>query len=338
MKRYYDSPVLDINMVHNGQSLRNRYIAYFGTFGLVVFKTKQQLETIKRMTFFEETRFRNYIRKEHCTIIAINEQVKCRRASSKNGSFAFVVCNQHDDRKWYFNVASAAVLDKWIRLLVEKRRRRSPKRHRRDLSFQRTVPLRPHVADDDDESDDEEQDGHDDDEVADLPMMTPVRSNPKQRMYASPGTPPPSSSSSWTKRGRSPPTTGKIAMALQDDQSGSSGRSNVSSNGSPRRSSEITDFDIGSFGSNISSVVSDGYVSGHHHSNHTSPGPMTGNMTHLRPYDDNEASHSHSRSVQTSKGSIASAHSAVSSPSIKYRGGRVQSHLDHLDESLEQKY
>ena len=132
LKRYYDSPVLDIKMVHNGhyfngRSLRHRYIAYLDTYGLVAFKTKQQLERINRMTFFEERLFQQYIGKEHCTIIAINEHVRCSRAAScKYGSFTFIVSKQRVDRKWYFTVASASILDKWVRLLVDKPGRRLP--------------------------------------------------------------------------------------------------------------------------------------------------------------------------------------------------------------------
>merc|ERR1719249_614857 len=114
---------------------------------------------------------------------------------------------------------------------------------------------------------DEEEDGGDGEDVeevdedddfmdgTDVPLMTPIRSNPRQRQHQDTPPPPDYGKTRFsTKRSRSPPS------------------SNGSSNGSPRRSAEITEFD-GSFASNGSSAaVSDGYVSSHHHGHYASPG------------------------------------------------------------------
>eukprot|EP01083_Nonionella_stella_P063948 166217_1 len=116
LKIIYDSEVLNINISHSGQDLKRRHIAMYRDY-IVIFRDKQQLHSIKTMTFFSKTIFRDYARKQKCILIPLNANMKMRAASKNNGKYVFLVSNADGDRKWYFSVKTKAILKKWLNLL-----------------------------------------------------------------------------------------------------------------------------------------------------------------------------------------------------------------------------
>eukprot|EP00485_Elphidium_margaritaceum_P001693 CAMPEP_0202693150 /NCGR_PEP_ID=MMETSP1385-20130828/7347_1 /ASSEMBLY_ACC=CAM_ASM_000861 /TAXON_ID=933848 /ORGANISM="Elphidium margaritaceum" /LENGTH=797 /DNA_ID=CAMNT_0049348795 /DNA_START=19 /DNA_END=2412 /DNA_ORIENTATION=- len=111
LKKIYDSAVHNIFISHNQKNLASCYVAMYKDY-MVIFRNEEQFLSVVKMVFFNKRIFRDYVRKEQCTIIPINANVHVRKASKSHGKHAFVVSN--GDRKWYFTVASKTILEAWL--------------------------------------------------------------------------------------------------------------------------------------------------------------------------------------------------------------------------------
>lgn len=165
LQQLYQAEVEHIHIVHNGQQFENRHIAIYKDY-MVIFKSKQQLDTLATMTFFDKQIFRDYIRKEHCISIPINETTVVRKASRSHGKYAFLVSTTSSERRWYFAVSSKHTLSECLRVLRNNHQSSNAAKHRYTES-QSTSPI-PMVeqkdefvevhGDDDEEEEDLEED------------------------------------------------------------------------------------------------------------------------------------------------------------------------------------
>jgi len=111
-KIYFDSPC-HVEIVQTEQRLSNRYAALMKGW-LLIFYDKERLNDIRKMTFFSDTIFRNYIRGYgNCICIPLKNADVVQR---DRVSFKLTI----DDRCWYFNVMTIEILQKWLQLLTAK--------------------------------------------------------------------------------------------------------------------------------------------------------------------------------------------------------------------------
>ena len=117
LKIYFDSPC-NIHVIHMGQRLKDRYAALMKGW-LIVFRDKNKLNDIRKMTFFSDTIFRNYIRGySNCICIPLANAEVSQNFDSSYGRYSFEL--KIDSRCWYFDVKSGEIVSKWLNLLTMK--------------------------------------------------------------------------------------------------------------------------------------------------------------------------------------------------------------------------
>ena len=116
LKIYFDSPC-NVEILHNGQRLQDRYVALLKGW-LILFRDKRTLNAIRRMTFFSDTIFRDYVRKRNCQTIPLRNADIVRNFKSEYGQWSFEV--SIGDRCWYFAVGSLEILSQWLHLLTRR--------------------------------------------------------------------------------------------------------------------------------------------------------------------------------------------------------------------------
>ena len=136
LKPIYDSYAESINVEHNGHVLKQRFIALYPDY-MVILRDQKQLINMKQMVFFDKSSFRDFVRKGHMILIPVNEHIKIRKSSKKE---SFVISNKEGDRKWKINVGKADVLQTWMRLLFKNGRRlpvcKDRKKNRIDIEIE----------------------------------------------------------------------------------------------------------------------------------------------------------------------------------------------------------
>jgi len=116
LKIYFDSPC-NVEILHNGQRLRDRYVALLKGW-LILFRDKDTLNAVRRMTFFSDTIFRDYVRTQNCQTIPLRDAEIVRNFKSVYGQWSFEVAI--GDRCWYFGVDSLEILSQWLHLLTRR--------------------------------------------------------------------------------------------------------------------------------------------------------------------------------------------------------------------------
>ena len=106
------SPLQSVEMRHNGQRLRNRYIVAYPGY-LALFREKAHFEAVDRMQFFDEGIFRDFLKKQQCVLVPLATGL----VSARPGN-AFVVSDVQGDRKWLFGLHSKQSLSEWMRVLT----------------------------------------------------------------------------------------------------------------------------------------------------------------------------------------------------------------------------
>ena len=118
LKIYFDSPC-NVFIVHNGQRLRDRYVALLKGW-LILFRDKGTLNAVRSMTFFSDTIFRDYVRTQNCQTIPLRNAEIVRNFKSEYGQWSFEVAVGDGDRCWYFGVDSLEILSQWLHLLTRR--------------------------------------------------------------------------------------------------------------------------------------------------------------------------------------------------------------------------
>jgi len=116
LKIYFDSRC-NVFMVHNGQRLRDRYVALLKGW-IILFRDRERLDAIRRMTFFSDTIFRDYARTQNCQCIPLRNAEIVRNFKSEYGQWSFEVAI--GDRCWFFGVESMEILTQWLHLLTRR--------------------------------------------------------------------------------------------------------------------------------------------------------------------------------------------------------------------------
>ena len=124
IKLTYYTPC-SVQVIHSGTNLKNRYLAKFADYPwLIIFPSKKILIEIEDMTFFNENRFKGYIKKKGCTNIPLTGGT-VKKTTHYYIDSAFVV--KKDDRTWYVTVKNKKVLDKWLNLLDQESQNKNRK-------------------------------------------------------------------------------------------------------------------------------------------------------------------------------------------------------------------
>eukprot|EP01083_Nonionella_stella_P074385 201786_1 len=105
-----------VHIVHDDKQMKHAYVAIFRPY-IVIFNDESQYESIKNMLFTDRRVLRDYLMEQKCALIPVNENIKLRKPSKKQGDNALVLSNIVGDRKWRILIKSKELLKEFVHFM-----------------------------------------------------------------------------------------------------------------------------------------------------------------------------------------------------------------------------